>query len=129
MGIVSMPAIRIPAQRKLLNPSIGRVDSFDGSVVLLDDVVEVLRLAHLDAQAAVGLKAHDGRGVGAALDNYSDAGGLATQARAHLNVPSQESQRSAARPAGKLSPIPIRLGPARFSRVALSATLAACRDW
>ena len=28
-------------------------DAFDGSMILLDDVVEVLRLAHLDGQAAV----------------------------------------------------------------------------
>ena len=36
-------------------------------MVLLHDIVEVLRTAHLDAQATVGLKAHDGCGVGAAL--------------------------------------------------------------
>ena len=57
-------------------------DSLDRPVVLLDDVVEVLRLAHLDGQAAVGLDAHDGGRVGAALtstrlsrqnrDNWSD---------------------------------------------------------
>ena len=43
--------------RKDLNPSIRPSDSFDGSVVLLDDVVQVLRLAHLDGQAAVGPEA------------------------------------------------------------------------
>ena len=42
-------------------------DAFDGLMVLFDDVVEVLRLAHLDGQAAVGLDAHDGGRVGAAL--------------------------------------------------------------
>ena len=42
-------------------------DAFDGSVILLDDVVEVLRLAHLDGQAAVCLDVHDGGRVGCAL--------------------------------------------------------------
>ena len=42
-------------------------DAFDGALVLLDDVVELLRLPHLDGQAAVGLDAHDGGRVGAAL--------------------------------------------------------------
>ena len=41
-------------------------DSFDSAVVLLDEVVELLRLAHLDGQAAVGLDSHDGGRVGAA---------------------------------------------------------------
>jgi hypothetical protein len=45
-------------QRKVLNP---------GSIVLLDDVVEILRLAHLYGQTAVGLNAHNGGRVGAAL--------------------------------------------------------------
>ena len=42
-------------------------DAFDGPVALLDEVVHVLRLAHLDGQAAIGLHAHDRRGVRAAL--------------------------------------------------------------
>jgi hypothetical protein len=42
-------------------------DAFDGAVVLFDDVVEVLRLAHLDGQTAIGLDAHDGGSVGCAL--------------------------------------------------------------
>ena len=39
----------------------------DRSVVLLDQVVEVLGLAQLDVQAGLGLQALDGGGVGAAL--------------------------------------------------------------
>ena len=39
-------------------------DAFDGSVVLLDEVVEVLRLAQFNHQPAVGLNAGDG-GYGA----------------------------------------------------------------
>ena len=38
-------------------------------MVLLDDVVEVLRLAQLEGHGAVGLDAHDGGRVGAALVN------------------------------------------------------------
>ena len=36
-------------------------------MVLLDDVVEVLRLTHLNRHAAVGLNAYDGGPIGAAL--------------------------------------------------------------
>ena len=42
-------------------------DSFDDAVVLLDEVVELLGLAHHDGQATVGLDAPDGGRVGAAL--------------------------------------------------------------
>ena len=38
-------------------------DAFDGTVVLLDNVVEVLGLPQLNAQIPVCLHAHDGRGV------------------------------------------------------------------
>jgi hypothetical protein len=54
-------------------------DAFDGAVVLLDDVVEVLGLAHHDGQAAVSLNARDSRGVGAALVD-GDLFGHAVQA-------------------------------------------------
>ena len=64
--MTSIPAIRIRTQRKVSKPSIWPGDAFDGAVVLLDEVVEVLRLAHLDGQTAIGLNAHDGGRVGAA---------------------------------------------------------------
>ena len=48
MCVTSMPAIRIRTQRKVLKPNIWPGDAFDGAGVLLDEVVEVLRRAHLD---------------------------------------------------------------------------------
>ena len=42
-------------------------NAFDCAVVLLDEVVEVFRLAHLDVQTAVGLDARDCSRVRAAL--------------------------------------------------------------
>ena len=42
-------------------------EAFDGAMILLDDVVEVLRLAQLDVCAGVGANALDGRRVGTAL--------------------------------------------------------------
>lgn len=42
-------------------------DAFDGPMVLFDDVVQVLRLTHLDVRTGVGLNALDGGRVGTAL--------------------------------------------------------------
>ena len=42
-------------------------DAFDSAVVLLNEVVQVLRLAHLDGQAAVSLDARDRCRICAAL--------------------------------------------------------------
>lgn len=44
-------------------------DSFDGSVVLLDDVVEVFVLAHQDIDTGVSLDTFNGRRIGPALVN------------------------------------------------------------
>src|SRR5450755_1550848 len=52
---------------KGLEPEHGSHDALDGPVILLDDVVEVLALPHLDVGAGVGTNALDGSGVGAAL--------------------------------------------------------------
>ena len=52
---------------KCLESQHGSHDALDGPVVLLDDVVEVLDLTHLDVRAGIGLNALDGRRVGAAL--------------------------------------------------------------
>jgi len=52
---------------KVLEPEHGPHDSLDGPVILLDEVVEVLRLTHLDVGARVGADALDGCRVGAAL--------------------------------------------------------------
>ena len=41
--------------------------SFDGPVVLLDNVVQVFVLAHQDVDAGVGLYAFNGRSIGTAL--------------------------------------------------------------
>ena len=48
---------------KCLEPQHGPHDAFDRPVVLLDDVVEVLDLTHLDVRAGVSLNAFDGRRV------------------------------------------------------------------
>lgn len=65
-----MPAMMVRAQRKVLNPKHGPCDAFDGSMVLLDDIIQVLRLAQRNGQTAVGLDADDGGRVGAApVDN------------------------------------------------------------
>ena len=52
---------------KGLEPEHRPGNPFDGAVVLLDDIVQVLRLAHLDGQAAVGLNAQNDRCVRTAL--------------------------------------------------------------
>jgi hypothetical protein len=52
---------------KRLEPQHRSHDALDGPVVLLDDVVEVLVLAHFNVRAGVGLNALDGGRVGAAL--------------------------------------------------------------
>ena len=52
---------------KCLESQHGAHDALDGPVVLLDEVVEVLELTHLDVRAGIGLNALDGRRVGAAL--------------------------------------------------------------
>jgi len=66
MCIVSIPAIRARAA-DVLEPEHGSHDALDCPVVLLDSVVEVLRLTQLDGGAGVGTHALDGRVVGAAL--------------------------------------------------------------
>jgi hypothetical protein len=49
----------------------GSRDPFDGKMVLLDDIVQIFRLAHRDGRASVGLDADDGGLVGTALvDGY-----------------------------------------------------------
>ena len=52
---------------KSLKTQHGPDDAFDGPVILLDDIVEVLRLALHDRHTGVGLHAVDGGRVGAAL--------------------------------------------------------------
>ena len=42
-------------------------DSFDGLVVLFNDVVQVFVLAHQDVNAGIGLHTFNGRCIGAAL--------------------------------------------------------------
>jgi hypothetical protein len=56
-------------------------DAFDGAVVSLDELVQVLRLAHLDGQAAVGLDAPDRCRVRATLV-YRDLLGHTVQVNA-----------------------------------------------
>ena len=65
--MTSVPAIRIACAAKGLEAEHRPSNSFDGPVVLLDEVVRVLRLAHLYGQAAVGLDARDGGRIQAAL--------------------------------------------------------------
>ena len=45
----------------------GPCDPFNGPMVLVDDVVEILRLAHQDGKTTVGLDADDGGLVGPAF--------------------------------------------------------------
>ena len=66
MCIVSMLAMRMLAA-KGIEPAHRPHDSLAVPVVLLDDVVEVLRLAQLDVCARVGAHALDGRRVGITL--------------------------------------------------------------
>ena len=42
-------------------------DSFDGAVVLFNDVVQVFVLSHQDVNAGVGLHTFSGRCIGAAI--------------------------------------------------------------
>ena len=42
-------------------------DSFDGAVVLFNDVVQVFVLSHQDVNAGVGLHTFSGRSIGAAI--------------------------------------------------------------
>jgi hypothetical protein len=56
-----------PSTAKCLESEHGQCDGFDGAMVLLNDIVEVLRLPHRDGQAAVGLHADNSRRVGSAL--------------------------------------------------------------
>ncbi len=67
MCIVSMPAMRDARAAKGLESEHGSHDPLDRPVFLLDDVVEVLRLAQFDVRAGVGTHPRDGRRVGAAL--------------------------------------------------------------
>ena len=45
----------------------GPCDPFNGPIILFDDVVEILRLAHRDGKTTVGLNADDGGLVGPAF--------------------------------------------------------------
>ena len=45
-------------------------DSFDGAVVLFNDVVHVFFLSHQDVNAGVGLHTFSGRCIGAAIIDY-----------------------------------------------------------
>ena len=68
-------------------------DSLHGPAVLLDEVIEILRLAQSDVQAGVGSHAANGRGVGAAFVD-SDLRGQAMQIDGALQVTSCRSQIS-----------------------------------
>ena len=52
---------------KVFESEHGARDPFDGPMVLFDDIVEVLRLAHRDGKTGVGLDADDGGFVGPAF--------------------------------------------------------------
>ncbi len=78
MCMTSMPSHQDSGAAKGLEAEHRPGDGFDGAVVLLDEVVQVLRLAHLDLQAAVGLEALDRCRVRAALV-YRDLLGHAVQ--------------------------------------------------
>jgi len=52
---------------KRLEPEHWSHDAFDGAVILLDQIVEVLRLPYLDVRTTVGAHSHDRCRVGAAL--------------------------------------------------------------
>ena len=63
-----MPPMRIRTLQNDLNQSIGWVTlSFDGAVVLLDDVVQVFVLAHQDVNEGIDLQTFNGCCIGAAL--------------------------------------------------------------
>ena len=49
---------------KCLEPQHGSHDSFERPMILLDDVIEVFDLAHLDLRTGVGTNAFNGRRVG-----------------------------------------------------------------
>ncbi|MGX0622505.1 hypothetical protein ACUXAV_005226, partial [Cupriavidus metallidurans] len=56
--MVSMPPIRMRAQRKFLNPSMGRARRLmarwpDGPMAMLDDVVQVLALTDPDGRLSM----------------------------------------------------------------------------
>lgn len=57
MRITSMPARRMRAQQKSLKPFICFNDAFDGTMVLLDDVVQVFVLPDPDRCLAPALSA------------------------------------------------------------------------
>jgi len=59
------------AQLKFLNPSIGRGSTFNGTMVLLDDVVQILDLTNLDGRLAPGIHRVKRSQTGAAfVDGY-----------------------------------------------------------
>ena len=57
MCIVRMPTVS--ARSEMSEPQHGSHDAFDGPVVLFEDVVEVLDLAHLDVRAGISLPEFD----------------------------------------------------------------------
>jgi hypothetical protein len=67
MWIVSIPATIRAAHQNDLKPDIGRTMRLAARWVLLDDVVQVLRMAKLDLNARLGTHALDGRRVRATL--------------------------------------------------------------
>jgi hypothetical protein len=81
-------------------------DSFDASVILFDDVVEVFVLAHQDVNTGVSLDAFNGRCIGTALV-YGDFSG----------TPCRLMARSKKRLAAALSRLAVRrkstVSPAR----------------
>jgi len=65
--MVPMPAMILAAESNSLKLNSDRVLALDRSVMLFDDVAQVLRLAQLDGQAAAGYQSLHGGGVRVAL--------------------------------------------------------------
>ena len=70
----STPASTLPAQRNDWKLNIGLPRPLDGTMVLLDDVVQVVDLAHHHRQVPAGADRLNGRPVGALLSIAAFAG-------------------------------------------------------
>jgi hypothetical protein len=81
----SARAVEVP------EPEHGSHDAFDCAVILLDDVVEILALPHLDIGTRVSQHTHDGRGVGAILVD-----GCLVGHAVQIDRPFEEAPRSGA---------------------------------
>jgi hypothetical protein len=100
-------------------------------MVLLDDVVEVFRLAQIDGQAAVGLNAHDGGRVGAPKHQHQHEQDLERPA-VHCGVVDEDSALGHPLPdvskAQRVGRVPTHPHQHHFRRIASAEPLGAALE-